>query len=151
MIRLCFAALFLVNACANAPANGPATLEPAADLALASAAPDQSGLATAEGIVAFHDRQYRIFFTGIAPSAANSTTSGRIYNLSRPDAIEGNYRSQYGGRLLTCPAGIQIVLFPPLNLGPGINYIHVTYAGLIFPRGDATFPLQPTNHPAVDP
>jgi hypothetical protein len=150
--RLCFLALLFLGACANAPANGPATLEPDAHVALASATkPDQSGLSTAEGIVAFHDRQYRIYFTGIAPSTARSTTSGRIYNLSRPDAIEGDYHAQYGGRLLTSPAGIQIVLFPPLNLNPGSYYVHVTYAGLIFPRGDATFPLQPTNHHAVDP
>jgi hypothetical protein len=149
---LCLAALLFVGACANAPANGPTTLEPDAHLALAPATTsDQSGLSTAEGIVAFHDRQYRIYFTGIAPSATRSTTSGRIYNLSRADAIEGNYHSQYDGRLLTSPTGIQIVLFPPLNLNPGVDYVHVTYAGLIFPRGDATFPLQPTNHHAVDP
>ena len=117
--RLCLAALLLVSACANAPANGPTTLEPDAHLALGSpTTPNQAGLSTAEGIVAFHDRQYRIYFTGYAPSAASSTISGRIYNLSRPDAIEGNYQSQYGGRLLTSPAGIQIVLFPPLNLNP---------------------------------
>ena len=149
--RLLLAALLFVGACANAPANGPATLEPDAHLALASSTPDESGLATAEGVVAFHDRQYRIYFSGLAPSAVSSSTSGRIYNLSHAAAIEGDYHSQYGGRLLTSPAGIQIVLFPPLNLKPGIDHLHVTYAGLIFPRGDATFPLQSTNHHAVDP
>lgn len=144
--------MLLASACANAPASRPTTPEPGADLAVGSAStPDKSGFSTAEGIVAFHDRQYRIYFSGLAPSAARSTASGGIYNLSHAAAIEGDYRSQSGGRLLTGPAGIRIVFFPPLDLNAGIDHVHVTYAGLIFPRGYATFPLQPSNHPAVDP
>jgi hypothetical protein len=137
-------ALILASGCAAGPAVDPTTtLTPDAQIAIgAGSLLGRLGFASSEGILDFHDDQYRVFLLGLAPSATRSTGSGTIYDLSRPEDIQGNYHSQYGGRLFTSNTGVQIVFSPPLTLGPESDHLQIEYAGRIFPRAAQTYPLQ---------
>jgi len=128
--QLLVAALLLASSCTNPAAGNSAILAPDARITLNDGSMfHQFGFSPADGILVFHDGQYRVHPSAIAPPSGSYTASGRIYNLERAAGIEGNYLSQYHGRLLTSPAGIQIVVFPPLTLPPGVD--HAAAARLI--------------------
>jgi hypothetical protein len=133
--------LIFLYGCARLPVDPPTTLTPDAQIAIGTGSLlAELGFSSEESILIFDDREYRVFLDGLAPS--HYSGSGRIYNLSRPDQIQGDYLSQYNGRLLTSSSGIQIVLSPPLSLPPGVDRLQIDYDGRIFPRGEQTYPVQ---------
>jgi hypothetical protein len=144
LLRLRLAALLtliFLYGCAQDAVDPPATLTPDAQIAIGTGSLlAELGFSSEESILIFDDREYRVFLDGLAPS--HYSGSGRIYNLSRPEEIQGDYLSQYDGRLLTSSSGIQIVLSPPLSLPPGTDHLQIDYDGRIFPRGEQTYPLQ---------
>lgn len=92
-------AFILASGCAHPAIDPTTTLTPNAEIAIGTGSLlGQLGFSSSEGILDFHDYQYRVFLFGLAPSAGRSIGSGTIYGLSRPEDIQGNYHSQYGGR-----------------------------------------------------
>jgi hypothetical protein len=133
--------LIFVYGCARVATDPPATLTPDAQIAIGTGSLlAELGFSSEESILIFDDRDYRVFLNGLAPGHYRG--SGRIYNLSRPEEIQGDYLSQYDGRLLTSSSGIQIVLSPPLSLPPGAGHVQIDYDGRMFPRGEQTYPVQ---------
>jgi len=99
------------------------------------------GFQLIEATVDYENKLYRVRLYGIQAGPNGYHASGKIYGLAEIDDIVGRYEAADDGRVLINEEGVEIVMSPPVQLGPG--YVYVDYLGSLYARHDQSVQFGP--------